>query len=116
MASNFELFNSEPSLKGKDNEDHGGASCPIQASVIFGFVILFNWDESKQKPFKLFPRKAFPEIREVYLQRDLPDEYRIKKLRPLKPLPGQIMSLFAKVESGMIKHFFYGYPTKPFTL
>lgn len=109
MASECYLSNSDSLHKEPNINMDCGGSLPVQGPG-FTFVILFNWDESVQKPFKMFPRKAFPEIKEVYLERELPDEYRIKKLRPLKPLPNQVMSLFGKVESGMFhkkKHLFH---------
>ena len=74
---------------------------PQHQDYSYGFVILFNWDENAQKPFKIFPRKAFStdDIRDHCYDKVLPDEMRIRKLKPLKSLPGHKMSLFAKVDA-----------------
>lgn len=66
----------------------------------YGFIILFNWNEDLKKPFKIFPRKAFStnDIRDHCYEKNVKNENRIRKLMALKPLPGQKMSLFAKVE------------------
>ena len=79
----------------------GIATVSSPTTYSYGFAILFNWDEEVQRPFKIFPRKAFgnDEISERCYTKDLPNDYRIRKLKPLKPLPGQKMSFFAKVES-----------------
>ena len=99
------MMDSEPLRKESDDGPNvpETASCPISPFFVCGFVILFNWDEGLQKPFKLFPRKAFPEITDYCLNKELSNEFRMKKLCPLKPLPGKKMSLFAKVESSKIK-------------
>ena len=90
------------------NPDEASSSA-IVPIVSWGFVILFNWDESVQKPLKIFPRKAFPEITDFCLDKDLSEKFRIKKLCPLKPLPGQKMSLFCKVESSTYYDIYYYY-------
>ena len=94
------MFMSEP-LHPDAKSETGTLSCPTETSFTYGFAILFNWDEKVQKPFKIFPRKAFStdDIRDRCYEKVLVDEMRIRKLKPLKPLPGQKMSLFAKVES-----------------
>lgn len=76
-------------------------SCPVKPLKNYVYVILFNWKEDLKKPFKMFPRKAFTqdEIRDDIIAKQLPNLFRLKKLKPLKPLPGQRMSLFAKVEA-----------------
>lgn len=96
------MFNSQPFMGNVDDDQgYGGASssCPLASSPTFGFIILFNWNEGIQRPFKLFPRRTFKdEIRSDCIDKDLKNEHRIKKLRPLSPLPGQKLSLFGKVE------------------
>ena len=94
------MFMSEP-LHPDAKSETVTLSCPTETSFTYGFAILFNWDEKVQKPFKIFPRKAFStdDIRDRCYEKVLVDEMRIRKLKPLKPLPGQKMSLFAKVES-----------------
>lgn len=101
METDSEMFNSEPMHpRNRTEASSQSASCPSNSVFIYGFVILFNWDEGIQRPFKLFPRKAFKndDIKDRCYDQHLVDKFRIKKLKPLKPLPGQRMSLFAKVE------------------
>ena len=76
---------------------------PGEGGICYGFVILFNWDEKVQKPFRIFPRKNFStnDIRDRCYEKVLVDEMRIRKLKPLHSLPGEKWSLFAKVESCM---------------
>ena len=95
MASQNDMFLDDPQI------DNGQRSATCPNSLSYGFVILFNWNESIKTPFKMFPRKAFSidEISNKCMNSNLKDEFRIKKLKALKPLPGQKMSLFAKVES-----------------
>lgn len=73
-------------------------SLPIHFN--YGFIILFNWSVEIMKPFKVFPRRSFgkDEICDYWIDNKLEDQWRIKKLKALSPLPGQKMSLFAKVE------------------
>ena len=81
--------------------ENGPAETAGDRKFNYGFVILFNWNEEIQRPFKLFPRKAFSpnEIRDRCYEKLLIPEQRIRKLMPLKPLPGQKLSFFAKVEA-----------------
>ena len=98
MDSDVDMFNSQP-LLGKNYEDPS-SSCPAVLKFFYGYVILFNWDESKLSPFKMYARKEFTkeEIPNQWLETKLIDKWRLKKLKPLSPLPGQKMSIFAKVE------------------
>lgn len=99
MDTDNEMFNSEPLHPGIGTKNLT-SSCPLNSEFIYGFAILFNWDERIQRPFKLFPRKTFKpdEIKDRCYEHHLLDTFRIKKLKPLKALPGQKISFFAKVE------------------
>lgn len=103
MSSQRDMFFSEPHEIRDDQEDNTNLpnSCPVALNFVYGFLILFNWDESVKNPFKLYLRSAFSkdEIKEKCIQTKLKDEHRIKKLRALGPLPGQKISLFAKVDT-----------------
>ena len=98
LTMDRDQYQSEPLIPDGNNNVES-SSCPIKTSVSFGFLILFNWCEGLKKPFKMFPRKALHEIKDCYVEGSIPDNFRLKKMRPLKPLPGQRMSLFAKVEA-----------------
>lgn len=117
------MFSSLPDFREKETLNAGPSSCPAEVSVTYGFIILFNWEEGStfffylsfgmiessyiyfykgvKNPFKLFARKSFStqDIRDQTIECNLKDEFRIRALRPLKPLPGLKMSLFAKVEA-----------------
>ena len=96
MASQMDMFLSEP----EEESIQLSSSCPISLRYTYGFVILFNWDEGIQKPFKMFPRRAFSkeEISDKCYNSRVSDTFRVKKLKKLRPLPGKKVSLFAKVE------------------
>lgn len=97
MDSDCDMFSSQPlAHEGKKTIEN---SCPAQV-FSFGYVVLFNWDETAKKPFKIFPHKAFAkEIGTRCIEKEIPDQMRMKQLKPLKALPGLKMSLFAKIES-----------------
>ena len=102
------IFLPEPPLN--SGEDGKSASCPASLSPLsfmYGFLILFNWNEDIKTPFKIFPRRAFQkEISDNCVVKKLTNLYRIKPLKALKSLPGQKMSVFAKIESSeYIYHF-----------
>lgn len=89
-------MSSEP---GQERRKGGGGSGHVKVFSC-GYLILFNWDENITKPFNIYPRKNFAqEIKDRSIERHLPDDLRVKKLKHLKSLPGQQMSLFAKVEA-----------------
>ena len=96
------LFNSQPAQRQDDNERGTEFnSCPVMHSTLFGFIILFNWNEGIQRPFQIYQRGFFSkeDIKYYCTEKNLSNSTRIKKLKPLKPLPGQKMSLFGKVEA-----------------
>lgn len=93
----------------RDEREGRSMSCPNSVRFTYGFVILFNWDEQIKKPFKIFPRKAFSteEISDRCYTSRVSDEYRVKKLKRLRPLPGNKLSIFCKVEDGKYHLFIY---------
>lgn len=101
----WDMFSSQPVFPEQTatifNESN---SCPTNKEFTFGFLILFNWDEKIQRPFKLFPRKTFDkgDISDRCYDKHIGDVCRIKKLKSLKALPNEKLSLFAKVEGGKI--------------
>ena len=102
--SQMDMFSSEPLPATEAMVEETAArssSCPSGLSFQYGFVILFNWNEDVRRPFMIFPRSLFSkdEIQDKTMENRLTDQHRMKKLRPLKPLPDQKMSLFAKVEA-----------------
>ena len=94
------MFQSEPLCPEDKVPENQNASCPMNESFIFGYIILFNWDEEIQKPFRIFSRKTFStdEIRDRCYTKHLTEEFRVRKIKPLKALCGQKLSIFAKVE------------------
>lgn len=102
VTNRTEIYMSEPPPTSllEEVDERGNNSCPPTVNFVYGYLILFNWNEGVKKPFKLFPRKAFQgEIGDNCVTQKVSDPYRIKKLKALKSLPGQKMSMFAKVES-----------------
>ena len=100
MSCPSEIYLAE--IPPNQRENAQSSSCPASVPMVYGFVILFNWNESLKKPFKMFPRQTFGnEIGDKCITSRLTNLYRIKKLKSLKSLPGQKTSLFAKVESGI---------------
>ena len=74
------------------------SSGPIEFT--YGFIILYNWNERVKKPFKVFSINLFNnEIQEQCISHTLKGQFRMKVLKPLKALPDQQVSLFAKVEA-----------------
>lgn len=68
-------------------------------------VILFNWDHWPNRlPFQSFPKTHFlpGEISLEWLKYQMVPKSRMRKLEPFKSLPGQSLSMFAKVEQGII--------------
>lgn len=69
-----------------------------------GWVILFNWSHKVEKPFEAYLTKQFAvsEIRNNWIEKVLTSKWRKRRLLPISSLPGQDLSLFAKVEEGII--------------
>ena len=98
MDCNY-VFSSEPQNPDERMVDGRNAnSCPVSVPQ-FRYVVLFNWCDSVVKPFQVYPRETFAdEIKDRCLEQDLTYQLRMKRLIPLKALPGERMSLFAVME------------------
>lgn len=66
--------------------------------------LLYNWSPGNKTPFQAFPREKYGagEIREEWYRYQLKPESRKKILKALKTFPIDVMSMFAKIERGMI--------------
>lgn len=105
-----DMFHSQPLPQcDQYGNETKSSSCPITMKFHYGYVILFNWCVKAMKPFKMFPRRTFSnqEISDYWMENNVEDQYRIKKLKPLRTLPGEKMSLFAKVESCKYLSYYY---------
>ena len=101
MDSDIDMFNSNTQIEEPQKSPEArSSSCPAKVCV-YAYVILFNWKENIQKPFKMYTRKSLKEILEYTINNHLKDDFRIKCLKPLMSLPGEKLSLFARVEAGM---------------
>lgn len=69
---------------------------------VFDHIILFNWEKDLENPFKIYSVNDFQskEIPQEWLLHQVRDSSRCRKLKPLPTLPGEILTLFAKVEKG----------------
>lgn len=69
---------------------------------LYEFVILFNWNVDLQSPFCDFELNMFKDsdIKPEWISKNLGVNSRISKLRNLSPFPGQVFSLFSKIELG----------------
>ena len=67
--------------------------------------LLFNWRPGLKTPFQTFPKENFgpSEVREEWYKYQLKPESRMKILKALKTFPEDVMSMYAKIEKGMIK-------------
>ena len=106
MDSDTDMFNTQPS-----EQDVDVPSCPASMHFDYGFVILFDWCVKAKKPFQVFSRAMFnkEEIRDYWMENKLVDKWRLKKLKPLKPLPGQQMSIFAKMDKCKINIIYFNF-------
>lgn len=75
---------------------------PIESSREYSHLIFFNWSSGLTKHFKTFPISEFSEdeIRPGWINYQMRFESRCRPLKPLRKLPGQTVSLFAKIEKG----------------
>ena len=108
MDSQQDMFLSQPELQQTQGspmvKERMTSSCPVELSNVYSFIILFNWSENVKNPFKNFSRSSFSndEIKDYCLKTKLKDAFRVKKLKPMKSLPGKRTSLFAKVEASKV--------------
>lgn len=107
MNSQKDMFESQPVedalqqdvLQAECPEERQASTCPAKV-FDYGFLVVFNWAENMKNPFKMFSRNAFKsDILNYCMNKKLSDQYRIKKIKPLKPFPGVKVSMFCKVES-----------------
>ena len=101
------------SQKDVSSESGGKALCPprISSSLApgkkspsysFGWVILFNWDLDCEAPFSFYKLSLFNEtdLKKEWIEKNLGVVSRVTKLKRLSPFPGEVMSLFGKIEVG----------------
>lgn len=76
------------------------ASTPL--NYIYEYIILFNWNVDLQSPFSHYELTMFKDsdIKPDWIKKSLGVTSRISKLKNLSPFPGQVFSLFAKIELG----------------
>lgn len=70
----------------------------------YNYLILFAWNAEVQDPFNLFLRtkSASPEIPDNWLMKSMVEGARLQK-RKLQCMNGQVFSVFAKMERGMMQ-------------
>lgn len=70
---------------------------------IYDQVILFHWNSTNNEPFRIYEKDHFSplEIRDVWLIYQMKPDSRWRPLKKVAKLPGEKVSLFAKVEKGM---------------
>lgn len=99
-----QILGTQEEILGTQDEISG---TPVPKHV-YSWLVLFSWTAGLKEPFQLFPMSQFvdTEIRPAWITSQLVAKSRIRKLKPLTSLPGQTMSLFAKMETGTkkIKH------------
>ena len=76
--------------------------------VEYEFVVLCDKDESTPEPFSLYPTSMFNnnEILPKWLDSVLDDSSRLKSINTLERLPGKQLSLFGKIERGIVHRRF----------
>lgn len=83
----------------EERKSGGLLSFPL-TKLDWGYIIIFNWDEGAVNPFKIYPCKAFEnDIKDKFIDKHLADQFRVRKLKPMKSLPGETVSLFGKMEA-----------------
>ena len=106
--SQIDMFNSQPGPSG-DIEQAGPSvstghdpdpipsSCPPKLVAVCNWIMLFEWNEEEEKPFKVMsPTRFGSDIKPAWLKSVLSPKARQKKLS----LDGKFMSLFGKFKSG----------------
>ena len=92
---------------GKSNSKKISSSSQKKHEYLYEFIVLFNWDVDLRSPFSCHELKNFTDsdIKPEWVSKSLGVNSRTAKLRNLSLFPGQVMSLFAKIELG--KNFKY---------
>ena len=89
-----------------DSQEDIFATQDVKKSKInYAFVVLCDKDEEVMNPFSLYPRTMFTsnEIMDRWLNSILDHSSRLKSLHTLERLPDKSLSLFGKIEEGMIQ-------------
>ena len=75
-----------------------------KSEYLYEYIILFNWNVDLKAPFSYHKISEFNEndIKPEWISKNLGVNSRVCKLRNLGPFPGQVMSLFGKIELGEI--------------
>lgn len=71
-------------------------------SYLYEYVILFDWNVDVTSPFFHYKLDLFKDsdIKPEWVSKNLGVKSRISKLKNLSPFPGQVFSLFSKIELG----------------
>lgn len=86
-------------------------SQPIPGSVgkmkhEYDKLVFFLWGraEANERPFQVAEKKFFSqsEVRDDWVKFKMLTSSRTRKMKPLSHFPGQLVSLFAKMECGML--------------
>lgn len=112
MASQRDFFrDSDDSsrVKGKKKVSASYDATTKRREFLYEEIILFNWDPDSRTPFSSHKLTIFSdkEIKPEWISKSLGVNSRISKLRNLSPFPGQVMSLFSKIELGNCIHCHY---------
>lgn len=104
MASQRDFFESGSEDGNKEEYRVSSSLNAIGKKVIYNYqwVILFSWDVDQESPFGFHPLTMFndSDIKPNWIQKHLGIASRIIQLKKLSPFPGQIFSLFGKIEKG----------------
>lgn len=75
-----------------------------KSKVQYDFIVLCDKDEDVRNPFALYPRSMFSqrEILDKWLHSILDHSSRLKSLDTLERLPDKSLSLFGKIEQGIL--------------
>lgn len=82
----------------KSDNEVGVQTCPSKLALVHNWIVRFHWDEEKEFPFEIVPRKKCGEleIKSKWIDGVINESSRIRKLSK------QNYSLFAKIQEGKI--------------
>ena len=71
----------------------------------YDYVVLCDKDENEENPFSLYPVSMFSEkeIQVRWLESRLDNSSRIKSLHTLQGIPDKNLSLFGKIDEGILR-------------
>lgn len=80
-----------------------GSELSVSGNREYNDLVLFNWKPGLKDPFKMYPLDLFnsTQIREKWIKFQMIPSSRIRPLKALNQFPGEMMSLFGKVERGI---------------